>query len=336
MARKSLNDVHSDFYTSWDEAMGKQSLRVESGVLYQLRFFGDVQVLNYHSAPMVKKTGALTFFPLPCIGTHWVTEEPLDECPLCALGLQPQNSIVPQFININQLLARKTPVVQVTRLSSFVVDRMKTQFSEEYPDVEAGFLDSAKGCMFKVRYREGGKPTERWSITHSTVVPVRLIEDGTKVQVKVPSKLSDDPKLSGKVFTFETIDLDAIVYQPKRQELARKIEVLRVEEAMKRLEKKKRSQSGDDGIDDDDDRRGRRRRRDDDEDLGSRRRRDDDDDDDDRGSRRARADGGNGRSRRASDDEDFAPEEGLFDDVEGKGKGKGRSRGADDDDDLNF
>jgi hypothetical protein len=219
---------------------------------------------------------------------------------------------------------------------------MKTQFSEEYPDVDEGFLHPAKGCMFKVRYREGGKPTDRWSITHSTVVPVRLIEDGTKVQVKVPPKLSDDPKLSGKVFTFETIDLDAIVYQPKRQELARKVEVLRVEEAMKRLEKKKRSQSGDDGIDDDD-RRGRRRRDDDDEDLGGRRARADDDDrggrraranddDDDRGGRRARSADGNGRSRRApAADDDFAPEEGLFDESDSKGK-----RRKDEDDDLNF
>jgi len=197
--------------------------------------------------------------------------------------------------------------------------------------------------VFKVRHREGGKPTERWSIAHSKVVPIRLSEDGAKVKIKIPASLSE--QLAGKVFVFETLDLDSLVGagQPKRQDLLRKIEVLRVEEAIKRIEKKKRQ----DGDDNEDPSRPRRRRDSDDDDRPRRAKTDDDDDrprraktdDDDDRPRRAKTDDDDDRPRRAKAEDpgdDFASEDGLFDHDgsngdRAKAKAKPKARKAPDD-----
>jgi len=307
MGLKRFKDNFGDtgFMKGWEDEVKDLMIEIRSNEVVEVRFVGLFLPAPYHWVPfMSKKRGKMSFFPQMCLdwdlkeGT-WLEE---GQCPACDLELMSGEHAISPVILVETLLDGDVD----NALKIFNVgprERTKVANLQKYNKVDGiptDVADPQHGRGVMVLHDPDQKdPANRWQFNMGHKLQIRLINDETQVQVRIPKK-ADSP-IAGEVVTLDIPDLEGIVYHPKAKDLHAKYKRMKVDEAMAIYLKQKKKDKDDD---DDGDDRGRRR--------GSRRR-DEDDNDDDRGSRRGSS-SPRSRGRRDRDEGDWGGDD-TYDDT---------------------
>jgi hypothetical protein len=315
MGLKRFKDNFGDtgFMKGWEDEVKDLMVEIRANEVVEVRFVGLFLAAHYHWVPfMSKKRGRMSFFPQMCLDwdikeSNWSGNE---ECPACDLeDVGSQEYAISPVIMVDTLLDGDVD----NALKIFKVgprERTKIANLQKYNKVDGiptdvADLKNGKGVLV-LNDPDQKDPANRWQFNLGRRLQIRLINEDTQVQVRIPKK-ADSP-LRGEVVTLDIPDLEEIVWAPKAKELQGKYKRMKVDEAMPIYLKQNKKRDEDRRRDDDDDDRGRgrRRSRDDDDDDRGRGRRRSRDDDDDGGRRRGRSRGGDSpRSRQRKDaDED--------------------------------
>jgi hypothetical protein len=307
MGMKTFDEVGNvGFSKSWQEENKDLLLEFKAGDVREVRFVNAFLPMALHWVPFIKKgTGKVRFFPQMCL--RWDLDKSLMsdelECPACDREVHAGESGVFWVIDVEALfLGDKNRALKIFEIGSR--ERKKLANLAKFNKVQGTpqqMGHSKYGRVVQVSYDPNNSdPSLRWSFSKGDRLPVKLLNDGTVLKVKIPENADSD--YAGKVFSFELQDLMEIVIPPSLSDTKQKFKRMKVDEAVDRLNEEDDKKKKDDG-DDDDDGGGRRRR-------GSSPRRRSRDDDDDDGDRKPR----NRRRRPSRDDDDADPEDDFGDD----------------------
>lgn len=317
MGLKRFKDNFGDtgFMKGWEDEVKDLMIEIRSNEVVEVRFVGLFLAAHYHWVPfMSKKRGKMSFFPQMCLNwdlkeSNWYDTE---ECPACDLeDVGSQEYAICPVILVEKLLDgdldNAMKIFKVGPRERTKVDNLQKYNKVDGIPTDVSDLKNGKTVMV-LNDPDQKDPANRWQFNLGRKLQIRLINEDTQVQIRIPKKV--DSPMRGEVVTLDVPDLEEIVWAPKAKDLHGKYKRMKVDEAMPiYLKQNKKRKDERDKDRDDDEPRGRRRRRDEDDDDGGRRR------------GRSRRDSESPRSRRRQDpDEDDWGEDSSQEEDGGEGE----------------